>query len=214
MSVQVSCPRCGAGVHPPDLMDSAWRCADCGPVYPLHTPAHLDLDVAAAVFAHAAGTPVWVPWPLPTGWLVTGLAWAGDERSGARATVVALTGPAPVSAGPADLLLIAEEPGVGLGTRLAGLSGPDPGRYLDGLDHAVPHAKVRANGWPTPLWSVGDRDDRSAFVGEAHGLWLFAVAWPASAGYLLAEELLLCDAAAVPGPLVFGAPSPYLPPSG
>jgi hypothetical protein len=195
-------------------MDSAWRCATCGPVPPLHTPTRVDDEVASWVVARAAGTPVWVPWPLPTGWLVTGLAWAGDERSGARATAVALTGPDPIQTGPADVLVVAEEPGVGLGTHLAGLDGTDPGRYLDGLDHAVPHAKVRTDGWPTALWSIGDRGDRSAFVGEAHGLWLFAIAWPASAGYLLAEELHLRDlGAGLPGALVYGARSPYLPSS-
>jgi hypothetical protein len=197
-------------------MDSAWRCPDCGPVPPLHTPAHLDDEVLASVVAQAAGTPVWVPWPLPTGWLLAGAAWAGDGRSRAAATVVALSGPAPVSAGPADVLIVAEEPGVGLGTRLAGLTGPDPGGYLSGnLDHEVPHAKVRTDGWPTALWSIGQRTDRSAFVGEANGLWLFLVAWPASAGYLFAEEWQLQDMATRrPGALVYGAPSPYLPSAG
>ncbi len=197
-------------------MDSAWRCADCGPVPPLHTPAHVDDEVAAWVVGRAGGTPVWVPWPLPTGWLVTGLAWAGDDRAGARATVVALSGPAPVSAGPADLLLVAEEPGVGLGTRLAGLIGPDPGQHLPAeLDHEVPHAKIRVDGWPMPLWSIGDGTDRSAFVGEAQGLWLFAIAWPASAGYLLAEEWHLHDLGqGLPGDLVYGARSPHLPSMG
>jgi hypothetical protein len=197
-------------------MDSAWRCADCGPVPPLHVPAHVDDDVLAVVVREAAGTPVWLPWPLPTGWLVTGLAWAGDGRSRAQATMVALSGPAPVTAGPADVLIVAEEPGVGLGTRLAGLVGPDPGGYLGGaLDHEVPHAKVRTDGWPTALWSIGDRGDRCAFVGEAHGLWLFVVAWPASAGWVLAEEWRLLDMATRrPGALVYGARSPYLPSAG
>jgi hypothetical protein len=172
----------------------------------------VDDEVAAWIVAQARGTPVWMPWPLPTGWLVTGLAWAGDGRSGAQATVVVLSGPAPISVGPADVLLVAEEPGVGLGTHLAGLDGTDPGRYLGNVDHAVPHAKVRAQGWPTPLWSVGDRTDRSAFVGEALGRWLFVIAWPASAGFLFAEEWHLHDLAArLPGPLVYGARSPHLP---
>lgn len=48
-----------------------------------------------------------------------GGASAGDERTGARATAVALAGPSPLG-GPADLVLVAEEPGVGLGARLAG----------------------------------------------------------------------------------------------
>jgi len=28
-----------------------------------------------------------MPWPLPVGWLFTGVAYAGDDRSGGRATV-------------------------------------------------------------------------------------------------------------------------------
>jgi hypothetical protein len=202
-------------MYPPGLMDSAWRCADCGPVPPFYAPVHIDDEVVALAVAQAAGTPIWSPWPLPTGWLVTGVGWAGDGVSGVKATVLALTGPAPVCTGPADVLLVAEEPGVGLGTRLAGLAGADPGRYLDGeLDHAAPPAKVRTDGWPTALWPIGDRADRSAYLGEAQGRWLFAIAWPASAGYVLAEEWHLVDLAThLPGSLVYGARSPYLPSS-
>ena len=39
---------------------------------------------------------------------------------------LACSGPTPFSDGPADVLLIAEEPGVGLGAHFAGLAGPDP----------------------------------------------------------------------------------------
>jgi len=45
-------------------------------------------------------------------------------------------------------------------------------------------------------------------VGEAKGMWLYAVTWPASAGYLLAEDILLHDLTdSIPTELVFGAPS-------
>jgi hypothetical protein len=143
---------------------------------------------------------------------VTGVGWAGDCRSGVRATVLACSGPAPIDRGRADVVLVAEEPGVGLGPRFAGIPGPDPGPFLEGAEDGAPaHAKVRAAGWPTPLWSVKSADDRSAYVGEAKGMWLYAVAWPASAGYLVADDLSLCDMAeVVPSELVFGAPSPYL----
>jgi hypothetical protein len=58
---------------------------------------------------------------------------------------------------------------------------------------------------------VKSQGDRCAHVGEAMGRWLYLVAWPAGAGYLLAEKLELRDlTAGVPGELVFGAPSPYL----
>jgi hypothetical protein len=154
-----------------------------------------------------AGVPLWLPTPMPTGWLVSGVGHAGDERTGARATLLACSGPAPLG-GPADLVLVAEDPGVGLGGRFAGLPGPDPGAEVT---DAAPHAKVEAAGHPTPLWSL-PADDRAAFVGAAMGLWLWAVLWPVDAGLLLLEDLVLRDARdGVPEPTVdFGALSPRL----
>jgi hypothetical protein len=200
-------------------MNSDWRCDVDGPVLPLHVAEHINAEILEAAVSkiHASGpgrqtTPLWSLWPLPPGWMVTGVGWAGDSRSGVRATALACSGPAPINRGPADIVLVAEEPGVGLGARFAGIPGPDPGPFLESArDGAPAHAKVRAAGWPTPLWSVKSADDRSAYVGEAKGLWLYAVAWPASAGYLVAEDLCLWDLVeSLPSELVFGAPSPYL----
>jgi hypothetical protein len=200
-------------------MNSDWRCDIDGPVLPLYVTEHINAQILESVVAkmgagHAGDptTPLWGLWPLLQGWMVTGVGWAGDCRSGVRATVLACSGPAPIDRGPADIVLVAEEPGVGLGTRFAGIPGPDPGPFLEGArDGAPAHAKVRVAGWPTPLWSVKSADDRSAYVGEAKGMWLYAVAWPASAGYLVAEEFSLCDLVeSLPSELVFGAPSPYL----
>lgn len=130
-----------------------------------------------------ARVPIWLPWPLPAGWLVTGFAEVGDERSGARASVVALAGPS-VTHGPADMLLIAEEPGVGLGAAFAGLPGPDPG---GGFDADPPHAKIDVRGHPTALWCAGKVPaDRAAYVGEALGNWLWTIAWPAEVGCFIA----------------------------
>jgi hypothetical protein len=199
-------------------MNSEWRCDVDGPVLPLHVAEHINAQIlessVAKVRAHDLGshTPVWCLWPLLPGWTVTGVGWAGDDRSGVRATVLACSGPAPLNRGPADVVLVAEEPGVGLGARFAGIPGPDPGPFLESArDGAPAHAKVRAAGWPTPLWSVKSADDRSAYVGEAMGMWLYAVAWPASAGYVVAEDLSLCNLVdLLPSELVFGAPSPIL----
>ena len=198
-------------------MRSDWRCDTCGPVEPLHVMERISHEIMMAardrVAAAGDGVPMWCPWPLLPGWTVTGVAWAGDERAGAKATAVALSCPAPLGGGPADLVFVAEAPGVGLGNRLAGLSGPDPGAPLcEALRSTAAQAKVKANGHPTPLWAVGSSlEDRSAYVGEASGLWLYAVAWPASAGYLLAEQVVLQDLTdSLPTELVYGAPSPYL----
>ncbi|MGH2602827.1 MAG: DUF6758 family protein, partial [Dehalococcoidia bacterium] len=119
--------------------------------------------------------------------------------------------PAPLG-GPADVLLIAEEPGVGLGPRFAGADAPDLGpRVPERMAATAAHAKVRASGHPTPMWAIDTCEDRSVYVGEAKGVWLYAIAWPASAGYILAEHITLHDLAEfIPNELVFGAPSPYL----
>jgi hypothetical protein len=242
MGVAVSCPRCGGVVRPPDLMHTDWRCDQDGPVLPFHVPQHITEPIVESTRARVlAGAdrplPMWCPWPLLTGWVVTGVGWVGDERSGVRATIVACSGPGPVERGPADIVLIAEEPGVGLGTRFAGIPGPDPGPFLERIPSVAPspsggvlglvpdvpsplapgahgtagQAKVRADGWPTSLWLVKSPEDRCAYAGEARGLWLYLVSWPAAAGFLLAEDLVLHDLAeSVPSQLVYGAPSPYL----
>lgn len=208
-------------------MHTDWRCSACGPVAPLHIPQHISQEIVENVAQHinqevgelagargtrgGARTPMWCLWPLPPAWTVTGVGWAGDDRMGVRATAVACSGPSPLGGGPADILLIAEEPGVGLGTRFAGIPGPDPGPFLADVLPEAAHAKVKAGGHPAPLWSVKSPEDRSAYAGEAKGVWLYAVAWPASAGYLLADDVVLHDLAEwLPAELVYGAPSPYL----
>jgi hypothetical protein len=191
-------------------MSSDWRCDEHGAVPPFHVAAQMNADVLDVV-RHRSGVPLWVPWPLLTDWTLTGIAWAGDERAPACATAMACSGPAPLG-GVADVVLVAEEPGVGLGARYAGISGPDPGSLLtEEIANTGAHAKVYASGRPTPLWSIQAGEGRSAYVGEAMGMWLWAVAWPVEAGYVLAEHLVLQDLRdGMPGPLLFGAPSPYL----
>ncbi|WP_211247800.1 DUF6758 family protein [Cryptosporangium arvum] len=210
MSTPPCCPRCAHTVRAPDLMHSDWRCPVHGAVPPLHVARQLGTDVLDAVRVDA-GVPVWLPWPMLPDWTVTGLAWAGDDRRPIGATAVACTGPAPLG-GVADVVLVAEEPGVGLGSRLAGRSGTDPGETLcAGLLDTNAHAKIVAAGHPTPLWSIQAGHDRCAYVGEAKGMWLWAIAWPEEAGYVLAEHFVLLDGRdGLPGPLPFGALSPYL----
>lgn len=135
-----------------------------------------------------AAVPVWLPWPLPARWLVTGIAGASDERSGARGSAVTLSGPNPFG-GPAEMLIVSEEPGLGLGARFAGLAGPDPGA---GFAAHQPQAYVQVSKHEFPLWHV-DAPDRAVFAGAVLGHWLWLVLWPDTAGLLLAEPLALRD---------------------
>ena len=216
-----ACPRCGRPLHEPTAWSSAWRCdwhGDVCPLQPAFSPSRDGLDgllriarlgtQPGAVGPDPAGVPAWLPWPLPSGWLVAGFAGAGDERTGARACAVALTGPNPVG-GPADMVVVAEEPGIGLGAGLAGLDGVDPGA---GFASSPAVAAASFGNHDFPLWQVAS-PDRAVFAGEVEGLWLWVVLWPDTAGVLLVEPMALRDLRD-PGQdldLPFGAASPRLP---
>ena len=121
---------------------------------------------------------------------------------------MALAGPNPVG-GPADMIVVAEEPGVGLGAGLAGLDSVDPGAGF-ASDPAVAAASFGNHDFP--LWQVAS-PDRAVFAGEVEGLWLWVVLWPDTAGVLLVEPMALRDLRD-PGQeldLPFGAASPRLP---
>lgn len=155
-----------------------------------------------------AKVPVWMPHGLSAGWVCSGFAYAGDDRDGARAVVTCLTGPSPLG-GAAEILVIAEEPGIGLGARHAGLPGPDPGA---GFDAGPPDAKVEVAGHPTALWSLPVADDCAAFVGEAKGQWLWTLIWPATAGVLMYDTISHVDLrdGYLEAELAFGSLSPRL----
>lgn len=205
MTAAPVCPRCTEAVRPPSLMSSHWSCSTHGQVQPYQG---YSLEALGQVTG-GARVPVWSPLPLLPGWTAGGLGACGDERHGSTATVTAFAGPSPLG-GPADLLLVAEEPGVGLGARLAGLEDTDPGVVPDG----APDAKIIVAGHPTPLWRAPSAQDRVAFIGEANGVWLWAVLWPPAAELVLLEHVELHDLrheahAALKLPV--GAASPRLP---
>jgi len=210
MSVAPTCPRCGGPVTElgeETASSPAWHCHLHGAVFALRTGYSVAHDGLERLLRDAT-VPAWLPWPLPVGWLVTGFAGAGDDRGGSRACVVALSGPSPVG-GLADMLLISEEPGVGLGARFAGINGPDPGA---GFATGTPHALVSFGKHEFPLWHVS-APDLAAFAGEVLGNWLWIVLWPDTAGLLLVEALSLLDLRD-PGQdldLPFGPRSPRLP---
>src|SRR3954464_13968127 len=133
-------------------MHSDWRCADPGVVPPFHVAQHIGPEILAAAVAEVVRAsepaPLSCPWPLPPGWTVPGAGWGGDERLGVRATALACSGPDPLGGGPADIVIVAEQPGVGLGTRFGGIPGIDCGNLVaDSMSDASchgPHAKIKA----------------------------------------------------------------------
>ncbi len=184
MTETCQCPRCGQPVL--QLADASWWCSTHGPVAALWP---VDEPSAESLRDHleAASVPTWLPWPMPTPWSVAGVVRAGDPD--VQATALACAAPDPVG-GVADVVIVCEEPGVGLGARYAGLPTLDVGREISG---SPPTTKVHVAGHATPLWWVGADTERDAFVGEASGRWLWVIAWPGSAGALLAEMPTLVD---------------------
>jgi hypothetical protein len=201
------CPRCRGIARAPTAWSSAWRCDLHGEIDPL-APAKLPTIEGLHALVRQSKVPFLLPWPLPNGWLVSGFTGAGDERTGTRGSAIALSGPNPLG-GLAEMLIVAEEPGVGLGAGLAGLPGPDPG---DGFADEAPHASVNVANHEAPLWLV-ESDGKAVFVGEVAGSWVWLVLWPDTAGTMLVESLPLRDLRDTEQDLdvPFGALSPRLP---
>lgn len=152
--------------------------------------------------------PLWVPWPLLHGWVVGAVLSAGDDASGVQATGVAISGPNPLG-GAADLVVVAEEQGVGLGAGLAGMKNTDPGDAVQ----QPPHARVEVDDRLVPLWCVDGHSDRAVYVGQSGGHWLWLVLHPATAGALVLEDLTLRDLRDLgreADVLPYGAPPPWL----
>jgi hypothetical protein len=107
------------------------------------------------------------------------------------------------------MLVVSEEPGLGLGSGLAGLVGPDPG---EGFAAGPPYALAQYGHHEFPLWSV-ESPGAAVFAGEVLATWLWIMLWPDTAGTLLLEPLSLRDLRD-PGQdwdIPFGALSPRLP---
>jgi len=133
--------------------------------------------------------PLWAPWPVPIGWTFAGLAHT-SEGAPASATISVWAGPDPFG-DPAELVLVCEEAGSGIGSEFAGLalSYPDAG-----VGEGTPHARFQLDGRPVPLWSVAGADDRATYAGEAAGRWLWVVVHPSESSALMVEPLHLVDA--------------------
>ncbi|MGW5360366.1 DUF6758 family protein [Actinopolymorpha pittospori] len=182
------CPRCHRLLRAPSAWETRWTCPVHGPVPPLQPFVQPTPELVRWLAARSR-LPLWLPWPLPHAWVVTGVGHAGNEIEGVRATVLACSGPNPVG-GAGELLLVAEEMGVGLGANYAGLTGTDPG---DAFGRCTPQAKVEADGHPTPLWLVDAPPDRAVYAGESSASWLWLILHPETAGTLMLEPIDLVD---------------------
>jgi hypothetical protein len=180
------CPRCGAELIAPSPYDSDWRCSKHGRTLPLTVFEHLD-EATMSHIRDRAEVPLWLPDPMPVGWLLSGLAAVGDGRSRLRATAVACRGPAPLG-GEGEWLIVAEEPGIGWGAALARTAASAP------PTDDSPAARIAVRGHPIPLWPVSDTGpDRSVYAGEAAGVWFWLISFPADAGYAVLEDLAVSD---------------------
>lgn len=193
MGAHLTCPRCGGDVRPPGLWSDSWTCPIHDAIAPLHPPVAATPE-ALRQLGLRSQVPLWLPWPLPAGWLVSGVRVAGDDHTGPVAAVLACSGPNPLVVEPtdphsADLLLVSEQPGVGLAERLAGIGGLDPG---DLAGRGAPNLKLAVGGHDTPLWSL-DTDGVAAYAGEAAGVWLWAITWPQTALAVLLDQFELRD---------------------
>jgi hypothetical protein len=160
-------------------------------------PLRLVSDARQQALTGDSTVPVWFPDPLPIGWTFAGMALLGSDDSGYCAAVTAFEGPAPLG-GQGEWLIVAEEPSAGIGNAYG---------HVHDLPSQLPPpgtapSKIHALGHPTPLWALpSDREDRSVYVGEAGGIWLWVIGFPADAGYAVMENIALSDRRYVDGPI-------------
>ncbi len=209
MSLVAGCPRCPA---PVTESDGAWTCADHGPTVPLWRPEEASYDSFARHLNAAGAFPTYLPWPLGPGWHVSDFGVVSESGRHTRATLTCSSGTSDLD-GPVDVFVIAEEPGTGLGSRVAGTAGRDPGTAVG---EGTPMAKVRIGHKTVPVWAVstsGADEEFNRFVvaGEFAGRWLWLVLRPASAVLMLRDDWILRDVSGLGPPLVetsFGGPPP------
>ena len=192
MRLTASCPRCPESFGPLGP-GTTGECTHHGDQPPLLRAGAASYDLFTEHLRAADGFPTYLPWPMGSGWRVTDFGVVVDGGR-ATATVTCCSGATPLD-GRVDVLVVAEEAGVGLGARCAGLPTTDPGA---GFGQGPPSVRVRIDSQGVPLWpvstaGVGGELDRSVVAGEAGGRWLWLVLLPASAVLLLGDEWLLRD---------------------
>lgn len=206
--LHAGCPRCDL---PLTEDTGGWACPEHGPTPPLWRPQESTYEDFVHHLEKADDFPTYLPWPLGPGWHVSDFGVVVRAGSVPRATMTCVSGTSALD-GPVDVIVVAEEPGTGLGARAAGLDGPDPRDIGEG----PPVVKVRLEPAQVSLWAVstsdsGEEFDRFVMAGEAAGRWLWLVLRPASAMLLLRDEWILRDVSDIGAPLIelpFGGPPP------
>lgn len=205
------CPRCaGLVISTPGGDAEQWACADHGPVPVLWRTSGASYDDFAQHLERAGPFPTYLPWPVAPGWQVSDFGVVVDGTD-VRATVTGCSGTSALD-GPVDVLVVAEEPGTALGSRVAWLDGGEPA----GAGEGPAVARVRLESASVPLWPVSTSAthrelDRAVLAGEAAGRWLWIVLRPASAMLLLRDGWILRDVSGLGPALVdleFGGPLP------
>lgn len=192
--------------------ERTWACGEHGPVAPLWRPQEASYDEFTRHLGRTPSFPTYLPWPLGPGWRVADFALVGAAPDEATATLTCASGMSALD-GEVEVVVVAEEPGVGLGSRVAGTTASDPGGEIG---QGPPVVRVRIGHQSVPLWTVStsaddDRFDRSVVAGEAYGRWLWIVLRPASAILLLRDDWILKDVSGLGPPLVelpFGGDRP------
>ena len=167
MALAASCPRC---TTPLEGDGAESTCAQHGSVVPLWRSATSDYSTFTEVVRRAAELPTYLPWPMSPGWSIADFGCVAGGDGPALATVTTTIGASALD-GEVEVTVVSEEPGVGLGSRVAGTATAEPG---DAVGQGAASIRVRVDARPVPMWVLPSSDDdvllaRAAFVGEAGG---------------------------------------------
>jgi hypothetical protein len=204
MALTASCVRCSAPVLESPLdPGSRWCCPEHGATQALWRPPESSYDAFIEHLEASRSFPTYLPWPMGPGWTVTDFAAVSDWVGRTAATLTCTSGTSDLD-GPVDVLVVAEEPGTGLGARCARSRYDDPGPEIAGRP---PTARVRIDALAVNLWDVSTSSfdgefDRSVVAGEAGGRWLWIVLRPASALLMLRDDWILRDVSGIGPSLV------------
>lgn len=173
--MQAECPRCPTALVE---QDGDWVCPVHGATAPLLRTASADYESLADHLRTAGGMPSWVPWPLPHGWSVSDFGAVRADGALANGTYVTCGGMTD-SDGVVRVTLVTEEPGVGLGSRVARVVHDDPGTQM--LGRPV-QTRLEAAGVSVPLWLVSTAGDDAGTEREDPWDRAVLVGRPAGAG--------------------------------